>query len=155
MSFFILLLWRHALVWFGFMVLNATFNNISVIAWLLHWCIKLDYSGKTTNLSKVNDILYHIILYLIRLAWAWFEFTTLVETGNDCAYSCKFNYYTINATTTEAIKSPWLHMKHDLENPWLLMIEAVESLLSFMMQTIGSLWLLSGLPLHYYHYLMG
>jgi len=46
------------------MVLNATFNNISVISW---WSVLLveETRGpeKTTDLSQVTDKLYHIILY--------------------------------------------------------------------------------------------
>jgi len=41
------------MVWFGFMVLNATY--ISVISWQLYWCRKPDYPEKITDLSKVND----------------------------------------------------------------------------------------------------
>ena len=50
--------------WFGFMVFNATFNNISVISW---WSILLVEETrepeKTTDLSQVTDKLYHIMLY--------------------------------------------------------------------------------------------
>ena len=42
--------------WFGFMVFNVTFNNISVISW---WSALL--VEKTSNLPQVK--LYHIMLY--------------------------------------------------------------------------------------------
>jgi len=36
------------------MVLNATFNNISVIPWLsVYWWMKLEYPEKTTDLPQV------------------------------------------------------------------------------------------------------
>jgi len=45
------------------MVLNATFNNISVISW---WSAFLE--KKTTELPRVTDKLYHIMLYPVLLA---------------------------------------------------------------------------------------
>jgi hypothetical protein len=45
------------------MVINTTFNNISVISW---WSVLLEGTGgpeKNTELSQVTDKLYHIKLY--------------------------------------------------------------------------------------------
>jgi hypothetical protein len=46
------------------MVLNATFNNISVISW---WSVLL--VEETTDLSQVTDKLYHITLYRTPPEW--------------------------------------------------------------------------------------
>jgi hypothetical protein len=48
-------------------MLNATFNNISVILWrsFFLWR-KLEYLGKTTDLSQETDKFYHLMLYGVR-----------------------------------------------------------------------------------------
>jgi len=56
----------------GFMVLNTTFNNISVISWR-----SVILVGETTDLPQVTDILYHIALSRIR-TWG----NNLINHGN-------------------------------------------------------------------------
>ena len=78
---------------------NNTFSNISVISWWLVLLVEEKYPEKTTDLSKVTDKLYHIMLYRVHLTWMGFELTTLVVIGIDCTCSCKSNYHIITTTT--------------------------------------------------------
>jgi hypothetical protein len=49
----------NVLNWFvGFMVFNATFNNISLISWRgvqFYWMIETGVPGEITSLSQVTD----------------------------------------------------------------------------------------------------
>ena len=101
------------MIWFWFMVFNATFNSISAISWRLvllvdetgvpgenhrpvasHWkTLSHNDVLNTTghDLSQVTEKLYHIMLYRANFVWEAFELTTLVVIGIDCIGSCKSN----------------------------------------------------------------
>ena len=51
------------------MVLNATFNTISVISWLLVWLLhETGVYGENHRSAQVTDKLDHMMFYQVRLA---------------------------------------------------------------------------------------
>ena len=58
-----------------FMVLNATFINISVVSWRR----KPEYRENTAHLPQVTDNLYHIMLYASPWIYIYFTFITFFD----------------------------------------------------------------------------
>jgi hypothetical protein len=75
------------LVWF--VVLNATFINISVISWQSVLLME------ETGVPRENHWPYHIILHRVHIAWVGFALTTLVVIGTECIgnHKPKLPYY--------------------------------------------------------------
>jgi hypothetical protein len=78
----------HKVSWF--MVLNATFNNISGGG-----------NQSTQRKPPTNFITYCCIEYTSQ--WTGFELTTLVVISTNCTGCCNSNYHTITTTTAPAL----------------------------------------------------
>ena len=97
------------------MVLNTTFNNISVISWRSVLLVEETvYPEKTTDLSQVTDILSHNVVSSTPRHEQDFELTTLVVMGTDCTGSCKSNYHMIMATAAPYTNEWWLDIQYGL-----------------------------------------
>jgi hypothetical protein len=87
-----------------FMVFNATFNNISVITYIV--AVRFIGGGTQENHWTVAShwqTWSHKMLYQVHLAWAGFELTALVVICTDCIGSNKSNYHMITNIT-----APWI-----------------------------------------------
>ena len=79
----------EGLVWFRFMVFNATFSNISVISWRSVLLVEETWQNHQPA-SRWQTLSHNTQLHL---AWLGFELATLVVIGTDCIGSCKSNYH--------------------------------------------------------------
>jgi hypothetical protein len=75
------------MVWF--MVLNATFNNMSVISW--REILLMEETGDPEKTTDISQVTQKLITYCC-IAWVRFDLSTLVVKGADCTGSCKSNY---------------------------------------------------------------
>jgi hypothetical protein len=90
-------------------VLNATFNNISVISWRSVWLVEetevpeenhwpVTIQGQTLSQSCIE----------YTSPWAGFEHTTVVAMGIDCTCSCKSNNHNITTSIGKVYKGIWI-----------------------------------------------
>jgi len=87
-------------------VLDATFNNISVISWRSFSLVEeTRVPGENHRPVASHWQTYHMMLYPVQLAWAGLELTTLGVIATDCIGSYKFNYHT-ETTDPEKQKIP-------------------------------------------------
>jgi hypothetical protein len=89
----------YRLYWVGFMVLNATFTNISVISW---WSFLLAEENKVPGenhrpaASHWQTWSQCCIEYTS--PWTGFKLTIFMVIGTNCTGSCKSNYHAIKTT---------------------------------------------------------
>jgi hypothetical protein len=126
------------------MVLNVTFNNISVISWRSALLVE-ETRGPGENHRPVISH-WQTLSHNYTPPWSRFELTISVVIGTDCIGSCKSNYHMITATTAPSkICHEWLNntVTHECVQRiselqcYLVMVENVTRA---YMKTIISLW---------------
>ena len=81
------------------MVLNATFNNISVISW---WYVLLGETGVPGENHRPVTSRGQTVSHNVVSSTPLHELTILVVKVTDCKCSCKSNYYASTITTSTA-----------------------------------------------------
>jgi hypothetical protein len=109
------------MVWFGFMVLNVTFNHISVIS-VMSWLSVLLVEEAAVPGKNHRPVPYHIMLYRVHLAWVGYELTTLVVIDTD--YTGSLNQTTIRSRPRRSpshggdLKTRSNDFNLTIRNPW-------------------------------------
>jgi hypothetical protein len=93
------------------MVINATFNNISVISW--RSVLLVEETGENHRpAASHRQTLSHNVVSSTPRHERGFELTALVVISTDCTGSCKSNYYAITttaATNESVITTQYFH----------------------------------------------
>jgi hypothetical protein len=87
------------MVWFGFMVFNATFNNISAISWQSVLLVE-ETAGPRKNHRPVASHWQTLSHNVVHLALIDIRIHNISGNRTDCTGSCKSNCHTITATMT-------------------------------------------------------
>jgi hypothetical protein len=112
---------NQVMVWFGFMVLNVTFNHISVIS-VMSWLSVLLVEEAAVPGKNHRPVPYHIMLYRVHLAWVGYELTTLVVIDTD--YTGSLNQTTIRSRPRRSpshggdLKTRSNDFNLTISNPW-------------------------------------
>jgi hypothetical protein len=125
--------------WFGFMMFNATFNNISAI---LLWSVLLveETGGPGENHRPVASHWQTLSLKCCILAWAGFELTTLMMI--DCIGSYKSYYHYDH--DHDGSSSVWRHFTpYQLYITWpsvMLVEETGENIYFVIIFSLNFIW---------------